>query len=112
MLEDYKKKYTKPLVQFTVLDYSGTVIESDKACFNIAKGFNILDLHPFFETLIPLLEASNNEYEFTCIHIEYEGKKITSDIILKTFKDKEPLLIIHDLTNHYKNYQTTAQVRN
>lgn len=112
MLEEYKKKYAKPIVQFIVLDTSGTVLESDNAFFNIPTNLNITEVHPFFETVAPLLSNTPNELDFTCIHLDFEGKHITSDIIIKTFSDKHPLLIIHDLTSHYTNYQTTAQVKN
>ena len=113
MLEEYIKKYTKPLVQYSILDFDGNILESDNALFPEFKKKHIGDIHPFFEIITPLLIAEENETIFSCIHLNIENKEITSDILLQTFEDgKHPLLIIHDLTSHYNNYQTTAQVRN
>jgi len=113
MLEVYKKKYTKTVLQYSILDLDGKVLESDNALFSNIENKNIGDIHPFFETLIPLLSHKEKETIFSCIHLNDGEKSITSDIILQTFSDgKNPLLIIHDLTKHYNNYQTTAQVRN
>lgn len=113
MLEDYKKKYTKPVLQHAILDFNGNVVESDNTLFQDLKDKYIGDIHPFFETFSALLTSEDNETVFSCVHLEIENRNITADIILQTFKDgKNPLLIIHDLTSHYLNYQSTAQVRN
>ncbi|WP_299249318.1 ATP-binding protein [uncultured Lacinutrix sp.] len=113
MLEVYKKKYIKPVLQYSILDFEGNIIESDNALFLNFKNQYVGDIHPFFETINSLLTTEENETVFSCIHLNIEGKAITADIILQTFGDaKNPLLIIHDLTSHYNNYQTTAQVRN
>jgi len=113
MLDIYKEKYTKAVLQYSILDINGTILESDNGLFLDFKNNYIGDIHPFFETLIPLLPLKENETIFSCIHLNIEEKTITADIILQTFNDgKNPLLIIHDLTKHYNNYQTTAQVRN
>ncbi|WP_034060860.1 ATP-binding protein [Lacinutrix jangbogonensis] len=113
MLEEYKKKYTKAVVQYSILDFNGKVIESDNALFLDFKNNYIGDIHPFFDSLNSLLIAEENEITIPCIHLNIADKVITADIILKTFGDgKNPLLIIHDLTTHYINYQATAQVRN
>lgn len=113
MLKDYKTKFAKSIIQYLVMDFDGLVIESDDVLFSNLNKKNLADFHPFFESLIPLLSSKNEEFIFSCIHLEVNGKKIISDIILQTFDgDKLPFLIIHDLTTHYSNYQTTAQVRN
>lgn len=113
MLEVYKKKYIKPVLQYSILDFEGNIIESDNTLFLNFKNQYVGDIHPFFETITSLLIAEENETTFSCIHLNIEDKVITADIILQTFGDaKNPLLIIHDLTAHYNNYQTTAQVRN
>ena len=113
MLQEYKEKYTKAVLQYSIIDFNGNVLESDNALFPDFKNKNIGDIHPFFDSLTSLLVAEENETIFSCIHLNVEDKVITTDIILQTFNDgKNPLLIIHDLTKHYTNYQTTAQVRN
>ncbi|WP_299884756.1 ATP-binding protein [uncultured Lacinutrix sp.] len=114
MLEEYKQKYTKPVIQYSVLEPNGLVLESDNGLFENFEKKNISDIHPFFETIIPILgESIEKETIFSCVHLNIESKEIISDIILQTFKNnKKPLLVIQDLTTHYNNYQTTAQVRN
>lgn len=113
MLETYKKEHAKAIIQYLVIDFDGQILESDNILFNSTKEQNITDVNPFFETLSTLLEESNKEYFFNCIHLNLNDKSITTDIFLKTFnKEKYPLITITDLTAHYKHYQTTAQVRN
>jgi len=113
MLQEYKKKYTKAVLQYSILDINGLVLESDNALFPDFKNKDITDIHPFFFSIESLLVNKDNETVFSCIHLNILDKVITADIILQTFSDgKNPLLIIHDLSAHYKNYQTTAQVRN
>jgi len=113
MLKEYKKKYTKALVQHLILDFNGNILESDDLLFSNTKSKNITAVHPFFETVLALLEIQNEEFTFSCIHLEIDNYIATVDITLKTFNNKkQPLLIIHDLTDHYNNYQATAQVRN
>ncbi len=113
MLQAYKEKHAKAVIQYSIIDFNGIVLESDNVLFSPIETKNIADVHPFFESLIPLLTVENETFTFSCIHLEYNNCKITSDVILQTFNSKKsPLLIIHDLTTHYNNYQTTAQVRN
>lgn len=113
MLEEYKKKHTKPLVQHLILELNGDILETDEALFSTSKNENIANIHPFFETLSTLLNTNNEDFNFSCIHLNIGNYTAICDIIIKTFSsDKKPLLIIHDLTEHYKTYQTTAQVRN
>mgnify|MGYP001804947850 FL=1 len=113
MLEAYKKEHAKAVIQYSILDFNGIVLESDNVLFSPIETKNIADVHPFFESLISLLTLENETFTFSCIHLEYNAVKITADVILQTFNNsKKPLLTIHDLTTHYSNYQTTAQVRN
>ena len=41
MLEEYKKKYTKAVIQYSVLNYDGTVFESDNTLFSNFKNNNV-----------------------------------------------------------------------
>ncbi|WP_452219710.1 ATP-binding protein [Lacinutrix salivirga] len=113
MLEAYKKNYAKAIIQYILIDFDGTIKESDDTLFSNIEKKNVSDLHPFFESFIDLLQTPNSDYLFSCIHLNINGKEIISDISLKTFSNnKLPLVIIQDLTAHYNNYQTSAQVRN
>lgn len=113
MLNAYKKEHAKAVIQYSILDFNGIVLESDHVLFPSIEQKKIADVHPFFECLVPLLTTENETFTFSCIHLEYKNVKIIADVILQTFNNtKAPLLTIHDLTTHYNNYQTTAQVRN
>jgi signal transduction histidine kinase/ActR/RegA family two-component response regulator len=113
MLNAYKTKHAKSVIQYSILNDEGLILDSDDVLFSKIKNKNITEIHPFFESIIPLLTVDNKEYIFSCIHLSYNNKTCITDIILNTFTNGEsPLLIIHDLTTHYNNYQTTAQVRN
>lgn len=113
MLQAYKEKYIKAVVQYAAIDFNGIVKESDEALFSKITSLNISEIHPFFECLLPLLVSKKKVFEFSCIHLNFKGNKIIADIILETFDNKKlPLITIHDLTKHYSNYQDIAQVRN
>lgn len=113
ILETYKKKYTKSIIQSLIVDFNGSILESDNILFNTIKKESIAEISPFFETLISLLKSKNKDYIFHCINLNIKGTNITSDILLKTFdKDNHPLITITDLTSHYIEYQKTAQLKN
>ncbi|MBC9797479.1 ATP-binding protein [Sinomicrobium weinanense] len=108
MLEAYKKQFLSPKVQFIVISEKGDILDSDDVLFPFKKEKNIIHCHPFFESVIPLLNHTENSLSFSCVHI---GEKIC-DINCKTFRDQDPLIIIHDLTDHYQSLQTVTQKRN
>ena len=113
MLEAYKKKYAKETLQLLVVDKEGTILETDDVLFKNLLNKRISSIHPFFESLVDLLSLPNEEFLFSCVHLDINGTNLITDIILKTFDSKNPpLIIINDLTTHYTNYQLTAQVRN
>ncbi|WP_452226569.1 ATP-binding protein [Lacinutrix cladophorae] len=113
MLAEHKIAHEKAIIQYLILDTKGNILESDDAFFSKIIKKNITSLHPFFESTTTLLETKKDkEFIFSCIHLNTENKDIIADVTLKTFQDKNPLLIIQDLTTHYNNYQLTAQKRN
>lgn len=114
MLESYKIKYGKANIQYIKLDFDGSILDSEDVLFANLVGKNIAEIHPFFENLLSLFQNSKDEeFHFSCIHLDFDEKSITSDIKLKTFDDgKFPVIAIHDLTSHYTYYQRKAQIRN
>ncbi|WP_397363840.1 ATP-binding protein [Olleya sp. R77988] len=114
MLEQYKKDHSQSVNQYIIVDFDGTVKESDHVIFPNLIGQNISEIHPFFESIHSALQDNNQTHIFSCIHlINTKNQTIITDIIVKTFDGKKlPLIVILDLTIHYNNYQTTAQVRN
>ncbi|PIB32997.1 hypothetical protein BFP78_01680 [Gaetbulibacter sp. 5U11] len=114
MLEQYKKEHSQSVNQYIVVDLDGNILESDNVIFPDVVGKNLSDIHPFFESVHSALLEPNKRHIFSCIHLSNpENQTIITDIIVKTFDGKQPPLVaILDLTTHYDNYQTTAQVRN
>jgi len=113
MLKEYKKKHAKLLSQNLIVSAVGKILESDNTFFNATSYNNLEDIHPFFMSLTGLLNTKGEEFVFSCVHLYLNDEEKITDIFLKTFKDdKSPLLIIQDLTGHYKSYQDTAQTRN
>ena len=114
MLEQYKKEHSQSVNQYIVVDLDGNILESDNVIFPDVVGKNISTIHPFFESIHSALLEPNKRHIFSCIHLTNpENQTIITDIIVKTFSGKQPPLVaILDLTTHYENYQTTAQVRN
>ena len=114
MLKQYKQNYAQSVNQYLIVDFEGNIVESDDVIFNDLEGKHISEIHPFFESLSSVLLEKNQDLVFSCIHLkDQKDNTITTDVILKTFDGKKlPLIVILDLTIHYNNYQTTAQVRN
>lgn len=111
MLKRYRSEYIGKNAQFILIDPQGTVLESDQAIIPIEKGQAISELHPFFETLGPIDEIPEEGLSFYCVHLSYNDNDLTTDI--KMFPKKEgALLIIENLTEHYRAYQAMAQSRN
>ncbi|WP_461532922.1 hybrid sensor histidine kinase/response regulator [Sinomicrobium sp.] len=108
MLEFYKKQHLYPKVQFIVIAKNGEVTASDDNLFPLEPGSDIAEFHPFFESVIPLLADKNTQLSYYCIHI----KDKICDVDCKTFEGKDPLIVIHDLTEHYESLQLVTQMRN
>ncbi|MBU2938271.1 response regulator [Lacinutrix sp. C3R15] len=113
MLAEHKIVHQKAIYQYLTTDNKGLVLESDDTFFANIQSQNIIALHPFFYSITNLLDTKKEEeFLFSCIHLDTDNKNIIADITLKTFAKENPLLIIQDLTTHYNNYQLTAQKRN
>lgn len=113
MLSAYKNTYARKVNQMLLLNPEGLILDCQSVIFDSAKGKVITSIHPFFETIVSLLSASDQDISFSCVNLEVENKAYILDIQLKTFKGKQPaLLIIDDLTKQYNAYQPIAQRRN
>lgn len=113
MFEKIRNKYLYNKTQIVVLNKQGMVLKSDDLLFEIPKKTSITSFHPFFETIISLIDLEYNEFTFSCIHIDYEGIKKTIDVIFNSGSNNEnPFLIFIDFTEHYNNFQSIAQEKN
>ncbi|WP_298136957.1 HAMP domain-containing sensor histidine kinase [Flavobacterium sp.] len=113
MFEKIRNKYLYNKTQVVVLNKQGTVIKSDDLLFNVPKKTSISNFHPFFETIISLIDLEYNEFTFSCIHIDVNNIKKTVDVIFNSGSSNEnPFLILIDFTEHYNNFQSIAQEKN
>lgn len=113
MFEKIRNKYLYNKTQIIEIDKLGTIIASDDNLFSIDLGSSIFNFHPFFETLPFLLEENNNEYAFTCIHLDFKNHKKTVDVVINTGnKTENPFVILFDFTEHYNNFQSISQEKN
>lgn len=112
MLKAYKEKYHQNNFQYILIDSSGKIIETDNVIFSISANDYLQDVHPFFEILNSLLSIKNDSFEFSCINLNFDAKKIIVDITVHTQSNDEHLVIIENLSKHYNNYQLAAQTRN
>lgn len=113
MFEKIRNKYLHNKTQVIEIDKLGVIIKSDNNLFNLKSKQSIFQFHPFFETIPFLLEENNNEYTFTCIHLDFGNEKKTVDIVLNTGNVTEnPILILFDFTEHYNNFQSISQEKN
>jgi len=113
MFEQIRNKYLYNKTQIVVLNKQGIVLKSDNLLYDIPKKISISDFHPFFETIISLIDLECNEFTFSCIHIDVNNSKKTIDIIFNSgSNDENPFLIFIDFTEHYNNFQSIAQEKN
>lgn len=114
MLSDLRESYFKETSQFIVVNQDMDVIASDNYLFHMSKGIDITDFHPFFFSLSNFfdLEESEAKQTFYCVQFDILGKTYYIDI--ETFK-KSPLelvIVLNNLTDHYRTVHQIKQVRN
>lgn len=113
MLEEIRNKYLYNKTQIVQINKMGTVLASDDLIYPIAKNSSIVDFHPFFETILSLIDQDNQEFTFSCIHLDISSEKKTIDVVFNSgSKDLNPILIFFDFTEHYNNFQNIAQEKN
>lgn len=113
MFEKIRNKYLYNKTQIVELNKDGVVLASDNLIYKIAKNSNIVDFHPFFETILSLIDQDNQEYTFSCIHLDINSEKTSIDVVFSSgSKDVNPILIFFDFTEHYNNFQNIAQEKN
>ena len=111
MLKNYKQHFFDKNLQLIALNKEGIVVESDQNLFHVKPGKSIIGAHPFFEMLPSLLDSGEKQVRFFCIHLAMGAADYITDILLVN-EEYGPVLIIHDLTEHYEAYQSVAQARN
>lgn len=113
MFEEIRNKYLYNKTQIVVLNKQGIVTDSDNLLYAIALNKSISSFHPFFETILSLIELDNQEFTFSCIHIDVNAVKRTIDVIFNSGSNSiNPFIIFIDFTYHYNNFQSIAQEKN
>lgn len=113
MFEEIRNKYLYNKTQIVELNKQGTVIASDNLIYPITLQTSIKDFHPFFETILSLIELENQDFTFSCIHLDVNSKKRTVDVIFNSGSNEaNPFFIFFDFTEHYDNFQSISQEKN
>ncbi len=108
-LKEIKDEFYQARRQFTLVSEDGKVQESDDALFPLPKGSALQAHHPFFESILPLLEAKE-ELQLNCVHLGTDDQLIC-DVEIKNHEGFS-LLIFIDFTEHYAELQKVTQTRN
>tara|TARA_R110002050_G_scaffold16719_1_gene50472 strand:+ start:123702 stop:125234 length:1533 start_codon:yes stop_codon:yes gene_type:complete len=111
MLKQYQEEYATENVQFILTDKTGKILDTDEAFLTLDNKTNLVDIHPFFECFIAVVETLEDEVAFNCVHLVVDEKEYVTDIKFAK-KQEEILVIISDHTAHYAAYQAIAQSRN
>lgn len=86
-------------------------MKAEETLIPVARGDSIYEVHPFFESLYPLEECSEDKLVFNCVHIHSNDTHLITDISIVEHEEGF-LVFIHDLTHHYSEYQKVTQIRN
>jgi len=111
MFTDFKDRYLGDRLQCILTDTSGVVIDSDQNLFPVTAGKSITEVHPFFETIGLSGEILDKDMVVPCVHLQWDNKHLIADIGFQEHP-QGVLIFVHDLTEHYGDYQKTAQLRN
>ncbi|MFP2996950.1 ATP-binding protein [Spongiivirga sp. MCCC 1A20706] len=99
--------------QFIKITNTGGIIDSDNTIINVSKASNIKDIHPFFESIVPILPDLEAEESMVCVNLDLDEKKGIFDIgIKKIANTEEQVIVLQDFTDHYNEFQRVAQLRN
>ena len=113
MFEKIRNKYLYNKTQIVELNKQGIVVASDNLIYPITLQTSINDFHPFFETIIALISLENQDFTFSCVHLDVNEVKKTIDVIFNSgTEETNPFVIFIDFTEHYNNFQSIAQEKN
>lgn len=112
MLNNLREEFFNNTVQLLIVNKELEVVESDNNLFDITKGSTITDFHPFFYALSNLFEDQEKDQTFFCVQMDVLNRLYFIDI-KTSLRDKENIiLVLNDLTDHYKTVHQIKQVRN
>ncbi len=111
MFSELKDQYIRGRIQCILVNTEGIVIQSDQILFPVATGKPITEVHPFFETIKFTGEIPAQDLTIPCVHFQWDNRYLIADISIQE-QPNGLLIFIHDLTEHYTEYQKVAQLRN
>ena len=111
MLKKFKENFSHTHLQFILLDAEGIVVDCDQTILTIEKGTPIGDVHPFFLGIPEIMASVGKSTVFRSVQLGTRERGLTVDIEISA-KDDHILIVIYDLTDHYREYQAMAQARN
>ncbi len=109
--EQFRKHYIEHHLQFIEVDSEGSVLGSTGSFLPVNKGQKLSEIHPFFESLQPMLSQMDEPQSLHCVNLDLTGREVIVDIQVHP-SGIGFILRIQDLTAHYNNYQEVAQERN
>lgn len=111
MIDKIKNLIYNKKIQVIQLDKNGVVVDTENTVFTVEKNTNLATLHPFFESIVPLLETLNEPIEFACVNLEINKKQIIADINLVQ-ENGNLFVTISDFTEHYEYSHPLVQDKN
>ncbi|SEM06384.1 Signal transduction histidine kinase [Aquimarina amphilecti] len=100
--------------QCTIVQYDGTIKETDSNIFKWKVGASIYDVHPFFEIIKGFIEVFEKEetfYNFPCIHLEEKKLDKICDVTIK-INTEEVVILLFDYSTKYYELNKIAQQKN
>ncbi|SHI43708.1 ATP-binding response regulator [Pseudozobellia thermophila] len=111
MLKELRENYNRDKFQFILTDLTGRVVQSDQTLLSVEENVAIGEAHPFFLSIPEIMDAGRETATFHCVQLGTPMARLTADIEIHRKKDGF-LIVIEDLTQHYRSYQKMAQTRN
>ncbi|WP_405221269.1 ATP-binding protein [Dokdonia sp. Asnod1-B02] len=112
MLDNLRQDFFNKTIQLLIVNRGLNVVDSDQNLFSISKNSDITEFHPFFYSLMNVFEETKKEHTFFCVQVEVLGKLYFLDIKTILRDDDTLVVILNDLTDHYKTVHQIKQVRN
>lgn len=111
MLKQFKENFSHKHLQFILTDADGVVVECDQTILTVTKGTQVGDLHPFFFGLPEIMASVGKATVFRSVQLGSAEEIRTVDVDISK-REEYLLIVIYDLTDHYREYQAMAQARN
>ncbi|WP_298949874.1 hybrid sensor histidine kinase/response regulator [uncultured Nonlabens sp.] len=108
MITDKSNNDSTVKKQFIEIDDQGLIKKSDQNSINFTEGTKIIDVHPFFESVITYFNHKSDHIKLDCINMFDHSY----DIEVITNKDNTGVIILKDRTDFYDRIQKIAQKRN